>query len=437
MARRFPLTKRISWRFEYAGYRVMAAALSIIPFSIIDRAGATIGFFFYFLSPRYRALAIRNLRIAYGKEKTSSQIKSLARETCQRTIANFLGTLKTTILPTKEVEEQVSLLGIEHLYEALAQGKGAILVLGHMGNWEILNRLHQFLPANTPAGGIYQPLKNPLVDAHLLERREQDGSKFFNKREGFHAPASFVKKGGLLIVVADQKVGRAGVPIPFFGRLSSLSPLPALLARKAGAPVLAAGIETVAPGKWQVVCQPLSDRPRTEEIISSLETLIRRAPADYLWLHNRWKLDGRYPLSSGSKKSNKPLPATTPLRALIITEHEPDFETLTKFLKQRHQQDLPLSFEYLVIRQEPQQGHPTKEFPIYEAVAPTAELLSAQIKKIDHLKPYPLETALIETPNSTIQRALTLTTIPRTLTNRERLPFSEFLQTLTAPQREE
>ena len=184
----------------------MEALMKPLPLEFIDRIGALTGWLLFHLSPHYRRLAIRNLRIAYGQEKALEEIQILARETCERTIANFLGTLKTTILPTAEIDQHVSLSGLPQLAQTLEKGKGAILVLGHMGNWEVLNRLHQYLPKGTAAGGIYQPLKNPLVDKHLLRQREQDGSQMFNKREGFHGPASFVKNGGLLIIVADQKV---------------------------------------------------------------------------------------------------------------------------------------------------------------------------------------------------------------------------------------
>ena len=322
MAKRSTWTKKLSWRLEYAGYLFMETGIRALPPSLIDRAGSAIGFLFFHLSPRYRRLAIRNLRIAFGKEKTLHEIHTLAKKTCQRTIANFLGALKTSVLPSREIPNHVSLLGLPLLNQALAEGKGAILVLGHMGNWEILNRLHQLLPPGTPAGGIYQPLKNPLVNELFLRRREQDGSKFFSKKDGFHAPATFVKEGGLLIVVADQKVGRQGEPCPFFGRLSSLSPLPALLARKAKAPVFVVGIETQRPGAWQVRLEPLGMQPKTITTLSALESLIRRSPADYLWLHDRWKLDNRRPLSIRCRDGKRP-PFSNQSTTLSYCHEEP------------------------------------------------------------------------------------------------------------------
>ncbi|MBK1834814.1 lysophospholipid acyltransferase family protein [Roseibacillus ishigakijimensis] len=427
MPRRYPLSKRLSWRIEYAGYRTMEALLRLVTLPLIDRAGSVLGAGLYALSPHYRRLAIRNLRLAFGGEMTLPEIRTLARRTCQRTIANFLGTLKTTVLPTRAVSRQVSFSGLEKLEAALAQGRGAVLVLGHMGNWEILNRLHHFLPPGTPAGGIYQPLKNPLVNALLLRRREQDGSRMFSKKGGFHGPAGFVKSGGLLIVVADQKTGRAGTALPFFNRLSSLSPLPALLARKAGAPVLAAGIETTRAGHWRVVFQPLPEKPRPEEILSALETLIRRSPADYLWLHDRWRLSSRRPLSLRTKKrSSRAFPDTLPLRVLLLAREEPDHETLDDFLAQRAEGDLPLSFETLA-----SPHHADSDDDTW--VSATPEQLTALINRLDQEKSHPLEAVLVLSDDKLLQQAAQASRVPAIHRNGQNLPLRDFLAKLSAP----
>lgn len=428
------LSKRLSWRIEYLGYRIMEQVIRPLPPEFIAHAGSFAGRLLFHLSPHYRRLATRNLRIAFGEQRSAQEIHLLARQTCQRTIANFLGALKTTVLPTSDVSNHIDFSGLEILNHTLKKDKGAILVLGHMGNWEILNRLHQFLPPGTPAGGIYQPLKNPLVNAHLLKGRQQDGSRFFNKREGFHAPASFIKGGGLLIVVADQKVGKSGTPIPFFNRLSPLSPLPALLARKAGAPVVAAGIETTSPGKWRVVFRELEEQPKAFKIINTLEQLIRRSPADYLWLHNRWKLDTRTPLSISARKAKDANHTTKPLRALLLSTQPVDSVALQSYLDSRETTDLPLEFESLIVTN----GHhppPTDQYlPITQIVAPTAEQLATRIKVIDKNKlASPLEIVLILQPLTLLTQGAKLAHLPRIKTNSKNLSLQEFLDSSTAP----
>ncbi len=430
MPKRHSLIKRFSWRLEYLGYRLVEITLTPLPLSFIDRLGSSCGFLCYYLSPYYRRLATRNLRIAFGQDKGLDEIRQHARATCQRTVANFLGTIKTTILPTDKVNQHVELQGREHLLNALAQGKGAVLVLGHMGNWEVLNRLHQFLPPNTPAGGIYQPLKNPLVNAHLLQRREQDGSQLFNKKKGFHGPASFVKNGGLLIVVADQKAGKAGTAIPFFGRLSSLSPLPALLARKADSPVLAAGIETIRPGRWRINFEPLPEQPQAPQIISALESLIRRSPADFLWLHNRWRPVSTTPLSLNSRKSTKTSATTTAMRVLFLVNGHPDIQGLQRYLAQRHHNDLPLACEFLIISED-ETTITTTNYDLQQVIAPSQEQLAATISALDLNQKNPLEIVLIPSPSHLLENAAKLAKVPRIVSNLSKLNLEEFLQSLT------
>lgn len=434
MARRYSWTKRLSWRLEYGGYLLIESVLRATPPALIDRAGSSLGFLLFHLSPKYRQLTIRNLRIAFGKEKPLSEIRLLARQTCQRTIANFLGALKTALLPPEEIPNHVTLLGLEPLRQALAEGKGAILVLGHMGNWEVLNRLHQHLPPGTPAGGIYQPLKNPLINQLLLQRREQDGSKLFSKKSGFHAPSTFVKEGGLLIVVADQKVGKQGEPCSFFGKSSSLSPLPALLARKAKAPVFAAGIETQRPGAWQVSLKALGMSPETGTTLSTLESLIRRSPADYLWLHDRWKLDNRTPLSMRCRMGKKPPLTTTPLRLLIVTKGTIDDEVITRYLAQRRPNDFPLQPEVLQLADLEGESRDASPKNSFQTTATTAEQLASVLRKLDCAKPFPIELAILlesSAAHAPIHRAAHLAHIPKVITNPSSLPLAELLQSLS------
>lgn len=428
MPRDYTTSKKILWRLEYAGYRVMETVLHHLPLPLVDRMGSGVGSLLYLLSSRYRRLATRNLRLAFGAEKSRREIRSLAHHTCQRTVANFLATLKTTTLETSKVRDHVSLLGVEDLQRSLASGQGALLVLGHMGNWEILNRLHDDLPDHTPAGGIYQALTNPLVNRILLRRRQQDGSKLFNKRGGFHGPTHFVKEGGLLIVVVDQRAERVGVPISFFGRLTPLSTLPALMARKTKVPVFAAGIATTRPGHWQVRIESIGTSPDTQTIIHRLESLIRESPADYLWLHDRWKLNRRHPLSIYTRKKAPEQGPTQAVRLLIMTDDEGALPPVTDFLAQRPERDLPLSAEWLFIHatDPPTTRHPT-------LIAPTASEVAAKVRLLDNAQSAPLELVIVLAPSPEIYAASKLLKGLRFAINRKNLPAVDFLTTLADP----
>jgi heptosyltransferase-2 len=104
-----------------------------------------------------------------------------------------------------------------------------------------------------------------------------------------------LRSGGLLGIFADQHAGDHGVWTPLFGRLASTSALPGLLAKRTGATVMAAAVHTVGPGRWRMIFTPRLDAPGdsvnaiTWKANATIEQQIRKAPEDWLWVHNRWK----------------------------------------------------------------------------------------------------------------------------------------------------
>jgi KDO2-lipid IV(A) lauroyltransferase len=178
-----------------------------------------------------------------------------------------------------------------HLLEnAQSRGKGVVLLLAHMGNWELLSRIVHLFPKGSKTGAFYRPLNNPRLDARVLARRQADGTRMFSKRDPFHQVTGFLRDGGIVGILADQRVGMQGEVVPFFGRLTRASPLPSLLARRAKAEVLALSLITEAPGKWKAVFLPVEKPHTTPHCMAALENAMRANPIDVFWLQERWKL---------------------------------------------------------------------------------------------------------------------------------------------------
>jgi heptosyltransferase-2 len=106
-----------------------------------------------------------------------------------------------------------------------------------------------------------------------------------------------LRSGGGVGVLSDQHAGDHGLWTPFFGKLASTSPLPALLAKRTRAALIAAGVYTMGPARWRMVFTERFDPPKadasiaalTSEINQIIEQQIRVAPEDWFWVHNRWK----------------------------------------------------------------------------------------------------------------------------------------------------
>ncbi len=284
-----------SW-LAYIAYRTVETAARLLPVSLAWRLGAGLGWLSLWLSPRYRRLVIRNLTIAFGREKSPAEIKALARRHMSHLGGNFLASMKLPFMRPEKVRRMIESEGVEKIVAALEAGRGAVYSLLHMGNWEILTQDRVLTPGRH-GGAIFQPLHNKYLNAHVLRCRERSGCRLFSRKDGFHGPVAFVRENGPLGVLSDQRAGEKGVWCPFFGRLASTTTLPVLIARRAGAPVFPVGVVTVSPGRWKVVVgdplppvsRDLSVEEATALMNERLEQIIRLSPADWFWVHNRWR----------------------------------------------------------------------------------------------------------------------------------------------------
>jgi KDO2-lipid IV(A) lauroyltransferase len=267
--------------------------------------------------PQRRMIVLRNLRIACAGTLESEDIYQLARRTFRRSGANLVSVSHTARLKPEQLREVLRVENMHLLENAQARGKGVVLLLAHMGNWELLSRIIHLFPPGSKCGAFYRPLNNPLLDARVLARRQADGTRMFSKRDPFHEVTKFLREGGIVGILADQRVGMQGEVISFFGRLTRATPLPSLLARRAKAEVLSLTVVTESAGKWKAVFHPVASPPTTAHCMAALEMGMKESLADVFWLQERWKLPVKKPRSTSEWLHPVTQPGEKPHRALI------------------------------------------------------------------------------------------------------------------------
>jgi heptosyltransferase II len=281
-------------RFVFVVYRTASVVLRALPLKMVWWIGWTLGFCAFYLGGKYRRLALHNLAIAFGGEKTRAELRSVAREHFCSLAANFLSGIKIGGLPKEALRELVEFVGLEHVERAIGSGQGCVMVISHIGNWELFSQLYPLL-FSCPLGTIYQRLGNPYIDADVRSSRARLGVELFERKEGFQGAIRTLRASGIVGVLIDQHAGDAGVWCPFFGRLASTSSLAAMLALRTGAALIPGAVYSLGAGRWQLVINPpvmVAERD-TDEVTAQLnfelEGQIRRRPSDWFWVHNRWK----------------------------------------------------------------------------------------------------------------------------------------------------
>lgn len=281
----------------YLLYRVGLAIAATLPMRLLFAVGQFLGFCAWLLSGKYRRLAERNVAIAFANEKTPREMRRLVRRHFQQLGANLLCSVKLTAMPPEKILQWVEVENIEAMDREFRAGVPVVLVLSHLGTWELFAQLMPKFVGYVRNASVYQKLGNRFIDAHVRRTRAQTGLELFDRQQGYQPVIDLLRSGGGVGVLSDQHAGDHGLWTPFFGKLASTSPLPALLAKRTRAALIAAGVYTTAAARWRLVFTERFDPPKadcsvaalTSEINQIIELQIRVAPEDWFWVHNRWK----------------------------------------------------------------------------------------------------------------------------------------------------
>ncbi|HYV29356.1 MAG TPA: hypothetical protein VFA77_17620 [Candidatus Eisenbacteria bacterium] len=283
--------------------RAVVGLLQALPLPWVARLGRAGGRLAYWIDARHRRVALGNLQQCFGAEKSLQEIKALARENFRRIGENFSCAVKTAAMSFEELRSVCELVGAEKLlaHPGEAGLPSCVVAIGHFGNFELYARFGQFLP---PFRGVttYRGLRQASLNRLMQSLRERSGCQFFERRtEAAALKAALTGTGVLLGLLADQHAGDRGLRLPFFGHDCSTSAAPAIFALRYRWPLHSGFCFRVAPGRWRLefgdeIPTHEHGRPRSVEAIMldvnrAFEAAVRRDPANWFWVHERWKPD--------------------------------------------------------------------------------------------------------------------------------------------------
>ncbi len=280
--------------------RLLIALLQALPLSVVAGLGRLGGGLAFGLDARHRRVALKNLTMCFGAEKTVAEIRALALENFRRIGESFACGVKTASMGEAQIRRVLELAGSEKLVDReKSNSRNRVIAIGHFGNFEVYMSASHFVPGFRFAT-TYRALRQPLLDGLVKRLREQSGGLAFERRTDASALREAMNREPLMIgFLADQHAGDKGRRLPFFGHDCSTSAAPALFALRYDCPLHTAICYRVGVGRWRIevgdaIPTHERGRPRTVEAISidinqAFETAIRRDPANWFWVHNRWK----------------------------------------------------------------------------------------------------------------------------------------------------
>jgi len=284
----------------YYFVRTIVAGARCLPLRVLAWVGRRLGGLAWFLDKRHRTVAQKNIAAAFP-EKSKHDVTQLARNHFQRLGETYACILQTGCMNAEQIRSIVKFVGYERLESVLQEDPEAriILAIGHYGNFELFSWIHLGAPAAQPAT-TYRALRQPRLTELMLELREASGCLYFERRtEGEQLKATMKNPHIVLGLLADQNAGDPGICLPVFGRETSVSPAPAVFAQRYKCHIFPSACFRTAPGRWRIELgdeiptrtegKRRSTKAITQDIIAAQEETIRRDPANWFWVHNRWK----------------------------------------------------------------------------------------------------------------------------------------------------
>lgn len=284
---------------EYAVAWLILKSVGMFPRSFALKTGQAVGAIAHLVLPHLRRNAELNLRLAFP------ELDGQERERIKRGVFRNLGRLLGEIsqfprFNRDNISSIVTYEGLENYLSAKAQRRGVILLTGHIGAWELSVYAHSIY--GHPMSFLARRVDNPLVERLAESYRARYGNRSIDKKNSVRGVLKTLKSGGVVGILADLNASREeGVFCDFFGVQACTTAGVATLALRTGAVVLPGYL--VWDDKAQIhrlhferPVETINTGNQREDVIANtecytkvLESIIRRYPDQWLWIHRRWR----------------------------------------------------------------------------------------------------------------------------------------------------
>lgn len=273
-------------------------AIGAVPKTCHGPLARVLGRLWFLMDKRHREITIDNLNQAYRSEKIPIDKQTLAQDVFTSFCRLLFEVCWAMTQPLVSINNYIDLKDIRFIKKALEKQKGALVLTGHLGNWELLPYVPSL--AGIKSHAVYRPLDSQAMDRFVCNMRSRLGTELIPARGALRKIVAALKKNEIIGLLIDQNSDpHNGVVIDFFGRPAFASKGLAMIARQTGAPVCPAFLVREKE-RFKLISGPeipfvRTGDPRkdielnTQRYNQAIENAVRQYPEQWFWVHRRWK----------------------------------------------------------------------------------------------------------------------------------------------------
>lgn len=291
-----PLGRRIRFRLEFAGLWLASRLIPLLPLSLLRLIARFGGNLLFVFDRRGRAIAMENLRLVFGSEKSDAALRRIARGSAVQFARTMLELFWARNFTAENYRDHMVMEGWEQARELNRKHNGGIFVCLHYGNFEWLSIAGAF--ERLPGCIVTQQFENPLLGPVFDRLRALSGHRIIQQQRSMLITLKHLKNGGNIGVLIDLQLHPKlpAVPLRSFDRWCPATKLHAMLQKHSGLPIIPIESVPLPDGRYRTIAHdPIyfspdaTEREIVQKCWDFFEPQIRRQPEAWLWAYKHWR----------------------------------------------------------------------------------------------------------------------------------------------------
>lgn len=247
----------------------------------------------------YRRQVVRNNLASAFPEKNSKEIRKIEHDFYHWFCDYIVETFKMATISPEEMTRRMVFKGTEAIEQCWAEGQSCGVMLGHYCNWEWASTLPLVMSKKGMCAGLFHPIENSETNDFFLQLRQRFGFVCISMDRALRDIMKYSREGQPLVIgyIADQKPNWRNIHLwmPFLNHNTPVFTGTERIIKRMGQAFFYGDVRRIKRGYYECEFRLINRHPDqvadyelTECYMCEMERTIRRAPAFWLWSHDRW-----------------------------------------------------------------------------------------------------------------------------------------------------